>query len=255
MKNKNNILLFLLMFTTTAIFAQADAEQANNANVNEGAIQPDTPPADTGNLPVVADDPDAANIGQPIVADEKLTTVLIDNFEVPQGWIADIPLDFGISKVLYRNGAPKEIAADDNKMVLGVKTVFFRRNFGWMSVDRPYPLSLKSVVRAFSVWISGRNTRHSFFIKVRDLENRRMRLAGGEMRFQGWKKVNVPVSDVVIQSRTASNTYGLDFLGFHMSFIADDITTLDAYYMYFDQLTASLSMSSSQEDDDISDDW
>ncbi|MGL4676483.1 MAG: flagellar filament outer layer protein FlaA [Brevinema sp.] len=245
MKNKNYSALFLALFMTATIL-QAQDEQT---------INPTDPPTDTANLPVIETDPDAANIGVARVADESLTTVLLDDFEVPQGWMPNIPLDFGISKILYRDGAPKEIATDNNKMVLGVKTVFFKRNFGWMSVDRPYPLSLKNVVRSFSVWVSGRNARHSFFIKVRDLENNRMRLPGGEMRFQGWKKLVVPVSDVVVQYRPGSSTYGLEFLGFHVSFIAEDIVVTDPYYLYFDQLVANMNIVASQAADDISDNW
>ncbi len=243
MKNKNIALFIGMLMTTTVVFGQ------NNP------IEPGQAPNDTGNFARVDTDPDAGNFASPIVADEELTTVLIDSFEVPQGWQPSIPLDFGISKAMYKEGSPQELAGDNNRSVLGVKTIFFRRNYGWMSVDKPYPMSLKSVVRAFSIWISGRNTRHTFFIKVRDLVNNRMRLPGGEMRFQGWKKVNVPVSGAVVQTRPGSNTYGLDFLGFHINFIADDIITTEPYHMYFDYLTASMNLAPSQAADDISDDW
>ncbi len=239
MKNKNIALFIGMLMTTTVVFGQ-------NNPIN---------PGQTDNLEVVGNDPDAANFAAPIVADEELTTVLVDNFEVPQGWKPSIPLDFGTSKAMYKDGSPQEIAGDNNRSVLGVKTIFFRRNYGWMSIDKPYPLSLKNVVRGFSVWIAGRNTRHTFFIKVRDLVNNRMRLPGGEMRFQGWKKINVPVSGAVVQSRPSSNTYGLDFLGFHISFVADDIITTEPYLVYFDYLTASMNLAPSQATDDMSDDW
>ena len=246
MKNKKYIILLLALFITNNVLAQ-EAAQA--------PIAPDAPPEDTGNLPIVETDPDAASIGAPRVADETLTTILIDDFEVPQGWVPNIPLDFGISKILYREGSPQEIAADNNKTVLGLKTIFFRRNFGWMSVDRPYPLSIRNIVRNFSIWIAGRNRRNVFFVKVRDMSYNRMRLSGGEMRFQGWKKVNVPVTDSVDQFNHLRNSNGLDFLGFHMSFNAEDISTSEPYYIYFDQFTASMNMAATQADDDMSDDW
>ena len=246
MKNKKYIILLLALFITNNVLAQ-EAAQA--------PIAPDAPPEDTGNLPIVETDPDAASIGAPRVADETLTTILIDDFEVPQGWVPNIPLDFGISKILYREGSPQEIAADNNKTVLGLKTIFFRRNFGWMSVDRPYPLSIRNIVRNFSIWIAGRNRRNVFFVKVRDMSYNKMRLSGGEMRFQGWKKVNVPVTDSVDQFNHLRNSNGLDFLGFHMSFNAEDISTSEPYYIYFDQFTASMNMAATQADDDMSDDW
>ena len=246
MKNKKYIILLLALFITNNVLAQ-EAAQA--------PIAPDAPPEDTGNLPIVETDPDAASVGAPRVADETLTTILIDDFEVPQGWIPNIPLDFGISKILYREGSPQEITADNNKTVLGLKTIFFRRNFGWMSVDRPYPLSIRNIVRNFSIWIAGRNRRNVFFVKVRDMSYNKMRLSGGEMRFQGWKKVNVPVTDSVDQFNPLRNSNGLDFLGFHMSFNAEDISTSEPYYIYFDQFTASMNMAATQADDDMSDDW
>ena len=253
MKNKKHIILLLALFITSIV--QAQEAVTVPVTGTQAPISPEALPQNTGNLPVIATDPEAESIGLPRVADEKLTTVLIDDFEVPQGWLSSIPLDFGLSKILYRDGAPQDIATDVNKTVLGVKTVFFRRNFGWMSIDKPYPLSLKNIVRSFSVWIAGRNRRHVFFVKVRDMSYNKMRLSGGEMRFQGWKKVLVPVTESVDQFNPTRNNNGLDLLGFHIAFNAEDINILEPYYIYFDQFTASLNMSATQKSDDIRDDW
>lgn len=231
------------------VFAQDEAVADQNP------IAPDAPPEDTGNLPIIESDPNTENAGAARVADEQISTLLLDSFEVPQGWIPSIPIDFGISKILYRDGSPQEIAGEMNKVVLGVKTVFFRRNYGWMGIDRPYPLSLKNYVRSFGIWISGRNKRHVFSVKIRDLANTRMRLSGGEMRFHGWKKVHVPVSDTVVQYDIPRDLRGLDFLGFHIDFVAEDTSTQGAYYMYLDQFTADMNMLPAYAPDDISDDW
>lgn len=251
MKNKKYIVLLIALFLmNSSIFAQDGAVPAQ-----QNPISPGIAPDDTGNLPIVPTDPDATGVGAPKVADQSLTTVLIDDFEVPQGWAASIPLDFGVSHILYKDGSPQEIANDNNKMVLGVKAVFFRRNYGWMSIDRSYPLKIKHIVNNFSIWASGRNKRHTLFIKVRDILNNRMRLSAGEMRFQGWRKLVVPVSDAVIQFDPVPNNRGLDFLGLHIAFQAEDISTIVPYYVYFDQLTASMNMVSTQADDDVLDDW
>ncbi len=159
MKNKNTILVLFMMLSAVSAYAQ-DTATTDNAGVVEtstqnpdaqaGAgnnpIEPQAPPDDTANLPVIPTETNKVNTGIPLVADEKITTVLVDNFELPQGWTSDIPLDFGISRLLYRDGAPREVADSSNKMVMGVKTVFFKRNFGWMDINRPYPITLNSIV-------------------------------------------------------------------------------------------------------------
>lgn len=245
MKKQNNIwsLLIFSVFIATPILGQDAA-----------AIPPEAP-GDTANLPVVPNDPDAESVGRTRTADENIQTVLLDDFEIPQGWHTQIPLDFGISRELYRDGGPKEIQNENNKFVLGIKTIFFRRNFGWMSIDRPYPLTLRNVVKNFSFWLVGRNRRHVISVKVRDVQGNRMRLPAGEMKWQGWKKVMVPVTDPVVQFDPLINRKGLDVLGFHVDFKADDITTAEPYYLYFDYFTASMNFQPSQAQDDMVDNW
>lgn len=231
------------------------SQDANNTQQDTSVISPDASPEDTANLPVIPTDPEAESVGATHAADEVLRTILIDDFEVPQGWIPSIPLDFGISKILYRDGAPKEIASDNNKYVLGVKTVFFRRNFGWMSIDRPYPVALRNVVKSFSLWVVGRNFNHKLFIKIRDIMGNRMRIPAGAMRWQGWKKLIVPVTDPVIQFDYKINRRGLDLLGFHIAFEAEDIVPTEPYYIYFDYLTATMNFVQTQAEDDMIDSW
>lgn len=254
MKKRNTMLSLLLVLFLVAPQLHSQDEQAQQSEV---VITPQESLNDIANLPVVPNDPQVLeeNIGSPRTAEAILQTILLDNFEVPQGWKPDIPLDFGIARSIYREGAPEEIASENNKMVLGVKTFFFRRNFGWMSIDKNYPIMLKNVVRSFSLWIAGRNRRHKFFIKVRDINHDYMRLPAGEMRWRGWKKVIVPVGDAVIQQTPKHNTQGLDFLGFHIDFNAEDIVVTEPYFIYFDYLTASVNMGQNPHADDMVDDW
>ena len=245
MKNKKYSILLLALFVANVTFAQ------------EETIAPDAPPADTANLPIVDTDAQAEGMaGAPFVADEKITTILLENFEIPQGWLSSIPIDFGVSRILYRDGSPEEIASDENKTVLGVKTIFFRRNYGWMSIDRPFPMYIRNIVRNFSMWVSGRDKRHNIFVKVRDIYGNRLNISGGDMRFRGWKNVIFSVGAAVVQYDPIYTAKGLEFLGFHISFVAEDIATSEPYYVYFDYLTAGVNMVAETVDsDDIADDW
>jgi len=255
MKKYNLILITLVAIAINSLNYGQEAVVNETLQQDAGVISPEAPPEDTANLPVIPTDPDSESVGITHTADEIIRTILVDDYEVPQGWMPSIPLDFGISKILYRDGAPKEIASDNNKYVLGVKTMFFRRNFGWMSIDRPYPVSIRNFVKSFSLWVVGRNLRHRLYIKVRDILGHRMRVPAGEMRWQGWKKLIVPVTDPVTQFEYKINRRGLDFLGFHLAFEAEDIVVPEPYYIYFDYLTATINFVHTQAEDDMIDTW
>ncbi|MGL5253726.1 MAG: flagellar filament outer layer protein FlaA [Brevinema sp.] len=260
MKNKNAVLaLIAILAVSSFVFAQ-DQEEAVADNQEQQIIQATIPPSNIGdaaNMAIIPNDPEAENIGTSKVADENLQTVLVDDFEIPHGWQAKMPFDYGISRVLYRDGAPQAIASENNKMVLGVKTVFFRRNYGWMSVDRPFPLIIRSVVKNLTFWAVGRSRNHILSVKVRDLDNNEMRIkaGNGEMRWQGWKKLIVPVPDPVIQFKSSLNRRGLDIFGFQIDFVAQDINVSEATFFYFDYFTATVNFAGTQVLDDMVDNW
>lgn len=248
MKKHNIILALAALVSFAPLFAQ-DQQGAIPAN-------PDNPPAGA-NMAVVPNDPEAENVGVAKVADENLQTLLVDDFEIPHGWQSSIPLDYGMARVLYVDGSPKAIASEENKTVLGVKTVFFRRNYGWMSVDRPFPVTIRNIVKNFSLWAVGRNRSHVLSIKVRDLDANMMRLksGNGEMRWQGWKKLIFPVLEPVVQFRPQYSRRGLDFFGFHIDLVAEDINVAEPSYFYFDYLTSTVNVSGNQSVDDMTDNW
>ncbi|MGL4562909.1 MAG: flagellar filament outer layer protein FlaA [Brevinema sp.] len=263
MKKQNNLLVLLFVLLAVPLLYSQDqavdpaTDNQTQTTQPETVITPQDTTQTTANLPVIENDPEVTNqnIGAARTAEEILQTILLDDFEVPQGWKPSIPLDFGISRSIYREGGPQEIITENNKMTLGVKTFFFKRNFGWMSIDKNFPIDIKNIVRSFSVWVVGRNRTHKLYIKVRDLNNDHMRLPAGEMKWRGWKKVIVPVSDSVIQNSAKHNNKGLDFFGFHVSFNAEDILVSEPYFLYFDYLTATVNMGQQSRVDDMIDDW
>ncbi|MGL4388828.1 MAG: flagellar filament outer layer protein FlaA [Brevinema sp.] len=253
---KNYLLILVFLCLAVPAFSQDQATPENQQTQEQATPTQNNDPA-ISNLPVVENDPEVINQNKGAVAtaEEVLQTILLDDFEIPQGWKPNIPLDFGISRSIYRDGGPQEMASDSNKMTLGVKTFFFKRNFGWMSIDRSFPMGLKSVVRSFSLWVIGRNRTHKLYIKVRDLNGDHMRLPAGEMKWRGWKKVIIPVSDSVIQVSAKHNNRGLDFFGFHIAFEAEDILVSEPYFLYFDYLTATINMGQNAQADDMVDNW
>ncbi|MGL4367249.1 MAG: flagellar filament outer layer protein FlaA [Brevinemataceae bacterium] len=245
-KQKYFGLIVLLLCSFIPSFGQ-DQQTQNNQSAGT--------PAGTNALPIVPSDPNQEKIGFSATAGEEIKTFLLEDFELPQGWIASIPLDFGISKVLYKDGAPKEIASDTNKTMLGIKTIFFRRIFGWMSIDRPFPTILDKVVKNISVWVVGRNRRHTLFAKIRDITGNRMRVPAGQMNWQGWKNVVIPMTPPIVQFDAKANKRGLEFYGFHINFEAEDIVVNDPYYLYLDYVTASMNDASTQYENDVLDNW
>ena len=258
MKNKNAVLAFVAILAVSSfVFAQDQAQaQQEGQQVNQGTIPPDNA-QDAANMAIIPNDPEASGVGTSKVADENLQTVLVDDFEIPHGWQSQIPFDYGISRVLFRDGAPQAIAGENNKMVLGVKTVFFRRNYGWMSIDRPFPIMIRSVVKNFTLWAVGRSRNHVLSIKVRDLDNNQMRIkaGNGEMRWQGWRKLIIPVPDPVVQYNPIYNRRGLDVFGFQIDFVAQDINVNEPSFFYFDYFTATVNFAGSQVLDDMVDNW
>lgn len=255
MKNKSIVLsIFLGVFLASQAFSQQEAN--NVATTAEKSVTPQSPEQNVSNLTLDQDDPDVLNQAvQASVSDAVIKTVLLDDFETPQGWQSEIPFDFGVTSLIYKPGSPEEIASEANNLVLGVKVLFFRRNFGWMDVNRPYPLAIRNVVRTFSLWVAGRNRRHELFLKVRDIHNNRMKISLGEMVWQGWKKVIAPVKYPVVQFDSKISRKGLDFFGFHIEFNGEDIVVTEPYYIYFDYLTATMDFTETIDSDDMADDW
>jgi len=193
------------------------------------------------------------------VADELVQTLLIDDFESAGEWSAFIPRDYGVCTAIRREGGPRELESikDRNKYVLGVKVEFMRRDWSWLSVVPAKPTRIKGITKSLSVWVVGRNYKHTLSMVLKDYLDRPKYLKAERMIWVGWKLVTVNLPDTIEQENyKISEDRGITFMGFRIDFEPDDILGRP-FYVYFDYLTADTDLFSekNQNPDDMMDNW
>ncbi len=191
------------------------------------------------------------------VATELVQTLLVDDFEMAGEWAAFIPRDFGIATAIRREGAPRDLASERNKYVLGVRVEFMKRDWSWVSITPVRPIKIKGLTKTLSCWVVGRNYRHTLFFVIRDYLERTRFVRAEKMIWVGWKKVNVNIPDTIEQENyKVSEERGITFIGFRIDFEPDDMLGRP-FYSYYDYLTADTDLFTerNQNPDDMLDNW
>ncbi len=191
------------------------------------------------------------------VATELVKTLLIDDFETPGEWSSFMPRDFGVTRAMRRDGGPSQIQSDKNKYVLGVKTEFMKREWSWLSVTPAQPTKVKGITKSLSVWVVGRNYRHTLSFVIKDYLGHVKYLTAERMIWVGWKPVSINIPDTIQQENyKISEDRGITFVGFRIDFEPEDMMGRP-YYIYFDYLTADTDLFSEQNQnpDDMMDSW
>jgi hypothetical protein len=240
MKHRVFVVLAVILISVSPMFAQQVG-------------RPDA--ARVGELEVV--DTDAGETARRTVATELVQTLLIDDFETAGEWASYMPRDYGVTRAMRREGGPRELFGEDNRYVLGVKTEFMRRDWSWISINPARPTKVKGITKSLSVWVVGRNYRHTLSFVVRDYLDRLRVLSAERMIWVGWKKVVLNVPDTVEQENyKVTEERGLTFVGFRVDFNPEDMLGRP-YYIYFDYLTADTDLftEQSQNPDDMLDSW
>ncbi len=193
-------------------------------------------------------------------AEQLVYTILLDDFERAGEWHAEIPIDFGTALAMRREGCPKQLQklGDKNRYVLGVKFQFVRRGFAWATIMPPKEIKIPGITKSISLWVVGRNYKHTLKIIIRDLLGRLQYLTVGRLTHTGWKLMIVNIPDTVIQDNyKVSEDRGISFVGLVIEFDPEDISTRKPFYVYFDYLTAKsdLFVERFQNPDDMVDNW
>ncbi len=191
------------------------------------------------------------------VSTELVQTVLLEDFEKAGEWSAFIPRDYGIAVAMRREGSPKELESDKNRYVLGVKVDFMKRDWSWVSIVPAKPIKIKGITKTLSVWIVGRNYKHTLVVVLQDYLDRIKYLRSERMIWVGWKQVNINIPDTIEQENfKITEDRGITFLGFRIEFEPDDMMGRP-FYTYFDYLTADTDLfsESKQNPDDMLDNW
>jgi hypothetical protein len=193
---------------------------------------------------------------QDVSSESPLVQIDLEDFEEAEDWHAKATSPLGETKTLKLVQRGEIRATDDENMrppegealsvevdpnnpnhILGVKTYFIDRGFDRVEVKPPHPYVLKGKVRQFSIWVLGRNYRHTMYLKIRDYRGGIHKIRLGRLDFFGWRKFTVAVPGWIPQStRFALIDKNLQFISI---FVVSDVHEVGGeFYFYVDGLKA-----------------
>ncbi|WP_319417338.1 flagellar filament outer layer protein FlaA [Marispirochaeta aestuarii] len=212
-------------------------------------------------------EPNAEEIGIDS-AQQKLKEVSVTKYEDAGFWKASMALDNGLVSIRRLPGGPldkepipeeEEIGisqSEVDKYVLGVKVEYFKRGFHEFLVTPARPMAIEGITKTISVWVVGRNNRHTLKLLISDYFGNRAEITMGSLNFTGWKKMTVAIPPHIIQrDYHHANRMGIRVDGFKI--LCDPVDTYGDYYIYFDDMRAVTDLYSeeSRDVDDMQDSW
>ncbi|MBQ8679231.1 MAG: flagellar filament protein FlaA [Treponema sp.] len=153
----------------------------------------------------------------------------------------------GFPKLEYFEGQPNSLKLfnkeGDSPKVLGVKTSYLRKGENWFEVypeneGKPYEIPFVGTVTQVDFWVWGANYLYYIDILIRDADGRVYTLPAGNLAFNGWRNVIVPIPSYIRQhSRLRSGPTTMTFVGFRVRTDPDEY--VDDFNIFFDQLKFS----------------
>jgi len=218
---------------------------------------------------VFAQDRNADQLG---VLDDwaKYKEVSVEKFEYEGFWKVSMSSDEGYTTArLFKGGPAAKEAIEDEKAlnltddyVLGVRVDFLRRGTNSFFIYPQRPIPIEGITQGVSVWVAGRNFRHTLSLLLEDIFGRNFEIRMGTLNFPGWKKltVRIPQSGDGINGIVQQNFHypamsGIKIIGFRID--CDPVEAYGSYYVYFDDLRAytDLSDENNRAKDDPIDMW
>lgn len=128
-----------------------------------------------------------------------------------------------------------ELATPKENHVLGIKTYFCEKGFDRVEVSPPHEYILRGKPRQFSIWVLGRNYRHTLYIKIRDYRGKLHKLKMGKLNFFGWRKLTITIPGWLPQSvRYALLDKRMHFVSVYV--VAAPHEVVGQFYFYVDNL-------------------
>lgn len=139
--------------------------------------------------------------------------------------------------------------------VMGVKTNYNDRGFDRVEVRPPHEYIIKGIGREVSVWVLGRNFRHTFYIKLRDYRGNTHSIRMGRLDFLGWKKMTATIPGWIPQStRYSLMDRNLHFVSMYV--VSDKHEIPGKFYFYVDDLKMKVDTTDTKyPGSDIKDTW
>lgn len=204
-------------------------------------------------------------------AEQKLKEVSVEKFENEGTWTVAMSADEGIITGRLFNGSPaakKPIPAEEGKdipdeKVFGAKVEYFRRGHNTFFVSAVKPLPVEGITKTVSVWVVGRNYKHTLKLIVEDFWGKQFELYMGTLNHSGWKQMTVAIPPqnpsgkhgIIQKDYHYGNKMGLKIIGFKIECDPDD--AYGSYFIYFDDLRAVTDLYEIEvrDEDDMFDNW
>ena len=122
---------------------------------------------------------------------QKLTTILVEDFENCDTWTALMPSNQGVARAKKVLGAAKSVkeGGGNTTYCLGIKEWGYRRGFNWTEIKPPDPIQITGKLKGLSIWAVGRNYRHHLEIWVKNYQGIEYPIDMGSLNYRGWKQL------------------------------------------------------------------
>jgi len=204
-------------------------------------------------------------------AEQKLKEISVDKFENEGTWLVAMSADEGIIQGRLFDGSPagkKPIPEEEGKdisddKVYGVKVEYFRRGYNSFTINAVKPLPVEGITKTVSIWVVGRNYRHTLKLLLEDYWGKQFELYMGKLNHSGWKLMSVSIppqhangkNGIIQKDYHYSTRMGLKIVGFKVECDPED--AYGSYFIYFDDMrvVTDLYEMEARDPDDMYDNW
>ncbi|MCP5495234.1 MAG: endoflagellar filament sheath protein [Leptospiraceae bacterium] len=257
------------MLFVSSVFAQATGKPGNTTpkpaatTAKPDDKKPAAAPTPAKTVPKAEDkNVNKGSNSAPAGVSDPLERLTIENFEQAEDWRARSTTPLGkttLQKMVQRGiimdvydeaSIPYEksengeyVPTDQDKRaneqefnhVLGVKTYFSDKGFDRVEISPPHEYIIKGKVRQVSVWVLGRNYRHTLYAKFRDYTGKVHNVKLGRLDFFGWRKLTATIPGYIPQStRFALQDKNIHFVSLFVT--SDPHEVGGEFYFYVDNL-------------------
>lgn len=192
---------------------------------------------------------------------EPLERIMLEDFEEAEDWRAKSTTPLGTTKArkMIQRGLIKDVFDEDSapdqrnekgefaaatkdqadrigkNHILGVKTYFANKGFDRVEIFPPNEYIIKGKARQISVWVLGRNYKHTLFAKFRDYKGNLHNIRLGKLDFFGWRKLTATIPGYIPQStRFSLLDKNIHFVSLYVTSDVHDVA--GDFYFYVDNI-------------------